>query len=295
MSYIDLHMHSDISLDGEYTPAEIAAMCEENHLEIVSLTDHNSIRGIREMKKALSPSGVRMIPGIELDCTYEELDLHVLGYGIDIEDKRYLQIEQDILSQKKASSKKTLEILLELGILFEKEDVLKLAKDGVVVGEMIAEAALADKRNENNPLLAAYRAGGSRSNNPYVNFFWDYCAQGKPAFLPIRYMSFAEAITLITKTGGIPVIAHPVNTVGRDEKIITDMVSQGIVGIESYSSYHSSDDRQYYHTLAKKLGVMETMGSDFHGKNKPSVSLGNTFGDGKEDELIKAMEMFGVL
>ncbi len=295
MSSIDLHMHSDISLDGEYTPEELAFMCEKNKLEVVSLTDHNSIRGIRKMEEALSQSQVRMIPGIELDCTYEGLDLHVLGYGIDVEDKRFIQIEQNILSQKKATSEKRMEILLDLGILFEQSEVNKLAKDGVVVGEMIAEAALADKRNKNNPLLAAYRAGGNRSDNPYVNFFWDYCAQGKPAFLPVRYMSFMDAVTLIKETGGIAVIAHPANTVGRDEKVITDMVRQGIVGIESYSSYHTSDDRQYYHELAKRLGIMETMGSDFHGKNKPAVFLGNTFGEGREAKLINAMEKFGVL
>lgn len=295
MSSIDLHMHSDISLDGEFTPTELAVMCKENKLEVVALTDHNSIRGIREMEKVLSQSRVRMIHGIELDCTYEELDLHVLGYGIDVEDKRFMEIEQDILSQEEATSEKRMEILLDMGILFEQSEVKKLARDGVVVGEMIAEAALEDKRNENNPLLTPYRVGGNRSENPYVNFFWDFCAQGKPAFLPIQYMSFTEAITLINKTGGIAVIAHPANTVKRNEKVITDMVQQGIVGMESYSSYHTSDDRQYYHELAERLGIMETMGSDFHGKNKPSVSLGNTYGEGKEAKTIKNLEKFGVL
>lgn len=165
-----------------------------------------------------------------------------------------------------------------------------MSRDGVVVGETIAEAALADDRNSENPLLVPYREGGERSDNPYVNFFWDYCSQGKPAYLPVSYPSFEEAQKLIADTGGISVIAHPINTVGRSRERISAMKEKGAAGLEVYSSYHKKEDVEWFHKLAEELGMLETMGSDFHGKTKPSVIPGGTGGDQKEEKSLSLLD-----
>ena len=274
MSTIDLHMHSNISLDGEYTPAELARLCYQNGLKTVALTDHNSVRGVPEMMEETRKLGIEAVPGIELDCTCEDLDLHILGYGIDIQDKRLREIEQDVLAQKQKTSLQTLDILSQAGIYFDRDQVMSLARDGVVVGEMIAEAALLDDRNLDNPLMKPYYPGQSRSDNPYVNFFWDFCSQGKIAFLPVNYISAKEAISLIRETGGAAVIAHPGATVKRREDLISRMVSDGVTGLEVYSSYHNDEEIAYYKQLADRFHLVKTMGSDFHGKTKPSVKLG---------------------
>lgn len=202
MSWLDLHMHSQISLDGEFSPERLAEICHDSGLKVVALSDHNSVRGVERMMTACSRFGIREIPAVELDCIFEGVDLHLLGYGIDFQDPRYRELEEDILSQKKKNSSEVMKILKDTGIFFEEEKVLAMSRDGVVVGETIGEAALADDRNSENPLLAPYREGGERSDNPYVNFFWDYCSQGKPAYLPVSYPSFEEAQKLIADTGG---------------------------------------------------------------------------------------------
>lgn len=281
---IDLHMHSNISLDGEFQPKQLAALCRKKGLHTAALTDHNSVRGVEEFCKAAKNEGIHPVRGIEIDCTCEDVNLHLLGYQIDISDRRYRDMEEEILEQKRESSGEEMKIIQELGIYYEEAEVRKLSKEGIVVGEMIAEAALQDVRNEKNPLLQPYRRGGSRENNPYVNFFWDFFSQGKPAYIPVRYPSFQEALKLITETGGFAVIAHPVNTVEKREKMISGMIREGAAGIEVFCSYHTPEDVIYYKKLADTCHVIKTCGSDFHGKTKPSVYLGDISGATQKDE-----------
>lgn len=280
----DLHLHSEFSLDGEYSPEDLARICCRHGVTWASLTDHNCVRGTRRFMEAARLEGVRAIAGTELDCICKNVDLHLLGYGIDAHDARYRAAEEEILEQKRETSRERVRILREMGIRFEERRIRQLSRDGIVTGEMIAEAALEDERNRNLSLLEPYRPGGARAENPYVNFFWDFCSQGKAAFLPIRYPSFEEACRLIRDTGGAAVIAHPVNTVGYQEDLICYMAQQGVEGLEVFSSYHSSEDIRYYQNIAKRYGLIMTAGSDFHGKTKPSVRPGHINGMGEEDQ-----------
>ena len=158
MSWLDLHMHSEVSLDGEYSPKQLAGLCHEKGLKVAALSDHNSVRGVEEMMVSCARFGIRGIPAVELDCTFDGVDLHLLGYGIDYHDSRYAELENRILSRKKEISFRAMKILRDIGIIFEEEKVLALSRNGIVVGETIAEAALADERNLNNPLFLTGRA-----------------------------------------------------------------------------------------------------------------------------------------
>lgn len=101
MSWLDLHMHSEVSLDGEYSPKQLAGLCHEKGLKVAALSDHNSVRGVEEMMVSCARFGIRGIPAVELDCTFDGVDLHLLGYGIDYHDSRYAELENRILSRKK--------------------------------------------------------------------------------------------------------------------------------------------------------------------------------------------------
>lgn len=271
---VDLHMHSIFSLDGEYSPGELVSLCKQKKLSMAALTDHNSVRGVDEFCKAVAAVGIAALTGVEIDCINNDIDLHLLGYNIDTADRRFFHLEETVLEQKRSSSQEYLRIFNNMGIHLDHKQMEKVSRDGIYTGEMIAEVALADNRNQNHPILKPYRFGGSRSDNPYVNFFWDYCSQGKEAYLPIEYITFKEALTLIIDTGGFAVIAHPSHTVGRRKDIIEDMVSHGVRGLEVCSSYHKLEDISYYSHIAEELHLLKTAGSDFHGKTKPSVELG---------------------
>jgi len=272
---LDLHMHSNISNDGEYSPSELMLLCKQSGLKTVSLTDHNSIRGIAEAKESAKKIGIEFISGIELDCQYEGCNLHILGYGIDTTAVEFESIEMDILKTEQDASPKLMQLVKDLGIHFEIERVLELSIEGVVTGEMIAEVALEDKRNQNNHLLEAYRKNGKRSDNPYVNFYWDFCSQGKPAYVPVQFISLYEAIELIKKVGGLAILAHPGNNIGQDQKKLEGIIACGIDGIEVYSSYHDDNTIAFYNEQAEKFHLLKTTGSDFHGKIKPAIKLGS--------------------
>ncbi|MGN1008018.1 MAG: phosphatase, partial [Butyricicoccus sp.] len=146
--------------------------------------------------------------------------------------------------------------------------------NGVVTGELIAEAALDEPYNQRHPLLAPYRPGGARSDNPYLNFYWDYCAPGKPAYVPIRYMHAREAIHLIHACGGVAVLAHPGAGKGCDRALVEQLIGYGLEGIEVHSNYHTAEQTEKYAEIAQANGLLTTCGSDFHGKTKPAISLG---------------------
>ena len=209
MGWLDLHLHSDISNDGEFSPKKLMELCLENSIKVAALADHNSVRGIEEAKLYADQFGIQLIPAIELDCTFRGVDLHVLGYGIDPNYADFKKVEQSVEEQEIGTSKKRMELVKKMGIAFDYDEVMKLSKNGAVTGEMIAEVALKDDRNKDNTLMLPFYPGGNRSDNPYVNFYWDICSSGKGAYVPMEFMSLSEAIELIYAAGGLPVLAHP--------------------------------------------------------------------------------------
>lgn len=292
MSYIDLHMHSYYSDDGEFEPKQLIDLCLEKNIKYFSIADHNSVRGIKEAKEYCVGKNINIIPAIELDCTFNEINLHVLGYGIDCDKTVFYDIENNIIKQEQFASKKRMKLVKELGIDFSDEVINSLSRNGVVNGEMIAEAAMKFDKNHKNPLLMPYYENGPRSDNPYVNFYWDYCAQGKAAYAEVNFISLQEAINIIEESGGIPILAHPGNNIKENINLLEQIISCGIKGIEVYSSYHSREQVEFYKKFSLKHKLLLTCGSDFHGKTKPSIVIGGTNCEGIEDKIISQLKCY---
>ena len=272
-SYIDLHMHSMYSDDGEYTPTQLVDMCHEAGVKIMAIADHNWVKANEEAKKHADELGMTYIPAIEIDCTYKGVNLHVLGYGIDNQEV-FNQLGEDIEKQEIACSMKKLELTNALGFDLKKEQLDALSTNGVYTGEMFGEALLNDSRYEDHELLKPYCQGGERSDNPYVNFYWDYYAQGKPCYTEIHFPTLEETIQLIHQHGGVALLAHPGNNLKGQFELFDEMVALGLDGVECFSSYHTTETNEYFYNKAKELNVLYTCGSDFHGKTKPSIHLG---------------------
>ena len=272
-SYIDLHMHSMYSDDGEYTPTQLVDMCHEAGVKIMAIADHNWVKANEEAKKHADELGMTYIPAIEIDCTYKGVNLHVLGYGIDNQEV-FNQLGEDIEKQELAYSMKKLELTNALGFDLKKEQLDALSTNGVYTGEMFGEALLNDSRYDDHELLNPYRQGGERSDNPYVNFYWDYYAQGKPCYTEIHFPTLEETIQLIHQQGGVALLAHPGNNLKGQFELFDEMVALGLDGVECFSSYHTTETNEYFYNKAKELNVLYTCGSDFHGKTKPSIHLG---------------------
>ena len=272
---IDLHMHTLYSDDGEFSPSELIKLCKDAGIKIAAIADHNSVKAVEEAVREGEKNAITVIPAIEIDCIYEGVNLHLLGYYIDPKFQRFYELEEDILRQEQAASPKRVELIQKAGIYVNLDKIKNLSKDGVITGEMIAESSLYEPENKDNDLLKPYLSGGSRSDNPYVNFYWDFCAQGKIAYAHVNYISLEEAISIIIQSGGIPILAHPGKNVHEDKKLLSGIMSQGVKGMEVYSSYHTPEQILFYRKETEDLGALMTCGSDFHGKIKPSIKLGD--------------------
>lgn len=286
MATIDLHMHSNYSTDGEFSPAQLVGLCLEAGLTHAAIADHNSVRGVADTLSAAEGTLLTVIPGIELDCNFKGINLHLLGYGIDHTAPAFIHIEEDFLQQAQDNSTLLVHLVRQLGIEFEDAVVAGLAHEGVVTGEILAEAALLFDREGNNPLLDPYREDGARSDNPYVNFYWDFCAQGKPAYTPIKFISLGQAVEIVQIQHGVPVLAHPGLNVKEDQRLLAEIIAAGVLGIEVYSSYHDPAQVAFYREAAQSQRLLVTCGSDFHGKTKKSIRIGGVECEGQEHKII---------
>lgn len=274
--FIDLHMHTKYSDDGEYEPKVLVDMCHEAGISIMAIADHNTVQAVDEAMAHAQSLGMKYIPAIEIDCTYKGINLHVLGYGIDHHAPIFNELGENILKQELSCSLKKIELTNQLGFEVTKEQLDVLSSNGVYTGEIFAECLLNDERYQEHPLLKPYREGGDRSDNPYVNFYWDYYAQGKPCYTEIVYPSLEETIKIIKDHGGVVVLAHPGNNLKGQFEVFDDMVKIGMEGVEAFSNYHSKETNEYFYNKAKELDLIYTCGSDFHGKTKPSIRLSET-------------------
>ena len=291
---IDLHMHSNYSDDGEFTPLELVEKCAAQGVDLMAITDHNCACANQEVKTAAKEKGIRYISGIEIDCNYEGVNFHMLGYGIDDASPDFVKVEENIRSQVRNASKEMLAKTRELGFLVEEWEMQKLAEKSrwpeSWTGEMFAEVLLAKPEYKEHPLLLPYREGGSRAGNAFVNFYWDFYSQGKPCHADIEIPKMKDIIDMIHQNHGLAVLAHPcVNLKGR-EQLLSGIVALGIDGIEAFSSYHTPEQALERMKQTKEYGLFYTCGSDYHGKTKPAITLGGHGCKASKEELEREME-----
>ena len=279
-TYIDLHMHSFYSDDGEFSPSELVAMCKASGIRILALSDHNSVGGVLEAQRAATEAGLLLLPAIEIDCTYRGAGLHVLGYGIDIANPNWSRMENEISEQSVRASKEMLAAVRALGFDLTEKDMLVAAAGRKYPlrwpGELFAEVLLAAEEYRTHPLLIPYREGNARADNPYVNFYWDFCSEDKPCHVAMRYPVLEEVLALIHESGGSAVLAHPGISLRGKDAIFRELLRSGIDGVEAWSGYHDADTADRYYAEATAAGLWVSKGSDFHGRTKPSIRIGQT-------------------
>lgn len=291
MPVFDLHMHTSASDDGEYSVEQLLNLCRRAGLSHIAITDHNTVKAVPEALMVAPKFGLEIISGIELDAQLNGHGFHILGYGIDYADPRFTRVEQDIIGQEVSAAQRKLDVFEEIsGLRVEIEEIEAISGTRQVTGELVAEVLLNRLDASGCDILQPYMRGGARSDNPYVNFYWDFFSQGKPAYVEIEYISVAQAIELIHNAGGMAVLAHPGQNLGHDESLLAQVLAQGMDGVEVYSSYHDERDIEFFKAhLGDRL---LTCGSDFHGKTKPAIKLKPILQEG--DALAKGMEiLFG--
>ncbi len=270
----DFHMHSNYSKDGELTIDELLAMAKAKNLKYLALTDHNENKGIDKMIAKGKENGIVVIPAIEFDTCLLDHDVHLLGYGIDYHNS-YL----DSLSQKindlmdDALQLRVEKLYAKYGIKIDLEKCINEANGGNPFFNIIDDL-LNDPKAENFDDLKPYRKGGNRSDMSAVNFFWDKCTFGTDLFVKVAYPDFASTVNLIHELGGIAILAHPYNTFYHQDNLLKAALDAKIDGIECFSNYHNHQQNMYYLDYCRKNNLLVSGGSDFHGKHKPHIKMG---------------------
>ena len=276
---IDLHIHTTASSDGQHGPEEIFEMSKELKLEAIAFADHNSVASVGEGLRISREFGIEFIPCIEINTHYKGYDFHLLGYFIDHRDEGLLRWLKGLEVNKRRQIRQRVNRLRKLGFTLSTEDVERHSVGREPTGVSYLKALLEREENRRSPRLKAY-IDGERSDSPYLNFYLDYLAGGRPASVPIRFISTPEAIQLVRSLGGIPILAHPSEV--KDERLF-DLIGAGLEGLEVYSSYHGEEDENYFKGVCDRYGLLVTAGSDFHGREiKPDVPLGELRGGSYE-------------
>jgi len=271
----DLHIHSEVSLDGEYPVHAIVDKCIANDVDVFTITDHNFVKGNTEAAYLAEKHRLNFIPGIEIDCNFEGTDLHLLGYNINWKSNDFTTLEKDYSRLIMDSFSEMISNLGKLGIKVAANEVMEKANGKLPSGELIAETLLNNEKYNSYKQLDPYRKGGARSDMPYVYFYFDFFAQGAPAYVKLNYMSFKKAVDLIRSNGGTPVVAHPGHNLKANQETILTLLDQGAEGVEVFNNYHSHAEMEYYANAALNKKALVTCGSDFHGKTKPIIDIGH--------------------
>jgi len=273
-------MHSAYSDDGEYAPMELARMCRQAGIRVMAISDHNCVKANGEAQEEAERLNIQYIPAIEFDCTYKDMNMHLLGYQIRYRSPDFAWVEDNIRTQAMEASMESLRLTRSFGFHVTEDELNAISGKGywkdVWTGEIFAEVLLHKPEYQEHEALRPYRIGGERSDNPYVNFYWDFYSQGKPCYAKINLPSLADAISLIKDNGGITVLAHPGMILKNRANLFNEMIALGIDGVEAFSSYHDISSAEHFYREAQKHSLIVTCGSDFHGKTKPSIQLGNS-------------------
>lgn len=245
---VELHCHSIFS-DGTLTPAEIVARAVKNGVELLTLTDHDSVSGGPELFAAAKAEGLAVRLGIEINCAGEGAAdrVHILGYGFDPLSPGFAERLAEFRERRTVRSKRIVENLRALGIAIEFSDVQSGAH-GTLGRPHVADALR--------------RLGVVKSRK---EAFERFLIKGKPGYVESMGPSPAEAIALIRDAGGAACLAHP-QTAGKENEL-DELFRSGLQGVEVNYSGHTPSQVRTYGDWAKSKGLLSVGGSDFHGPN----------------------------
>ncbi len=252
--FADLHLHTIFS-DGTYTPEELAAHGKRVGLEAMALTDHDTIEGCERMAAACKLQEIEFIPGTELTAEVNGVELHLLGYFIDVKNSKFLAETAKFQTVRQDRICEMVARLNQINVPLRAESVFKIA----------------NCRSPGRPHVgrALIQGGFCRSMEEAFDRF---LKKGKPAWVPKFKISAFDAIELVHEAGGLAVMAHP--GLNRTDSIIPALVEAGMDGIECFHSKHPPKTSEHYLQLAAKHTLLVTGGSDCHGMSKGRPLIG---------------------
>lgn len=271
MGFIDLHVHSCVS-DGTLTPGDVTKLAVKSGLSAYALTDHDAVGGIDEALKAADGTGLLVVPGTELSCIWGGKEIHILGLYIDHHDPGLLRALSQLREDRNNRNREMLARFQKDGFHITEEDLTGGNSDTVITRAHFARALL----------QAGYVNSMEQAFRRYLEHGKKYCPQKKT-------ISPEKAVSLILDAGGFPALAHPIQyKLGfrKTDGLVGALKEMGLRGIEVYYSSHTANDSLRLKEICRKYNLLPTGGSDFHGANKPDISIGTGRGGLRISSLL---------
>lgn len=267
----DFHLHTTAS-DGKFSPKELVNMALKENIDIMSLTDHDTISGVLEAVVEGKKLGIKVIPGLELSTLYYKENIHILGYfnditQIDCKLKDYLKDMNEYRTYRGKKIVENLDKFFNIKLNYQK--ILDHA-EGIIARPHIAKAIIA----------AGY------------NYKWDYIfknfiGENSPAYVPNKKLSTEEGIKILKEHNALVVLAHPILIKNVD---VAELLNMPFDGIEAIYSMNEPNDTKNFKALAKKHNKIITAGSDFHGMTKEdskhALKIGQVFLEEKDIKIF---------
>ena len=243
---VDLHTHTTAS-DGTLSPRELVRAAARRGVRVLAVTDHDSTDGLRDaLDEAEHHRPLTIVPGLEINCDVPGAEVHVLGYLVDHEAAWFQDFLREQRAERVARVHRIAARLAELGLPIDPAEVFAIVKEGSAGRPHVAQVMV------QHGYVKSVREAFDR-----------YLHVNGPANVPRKRFTPVEAVRIIRRARGVPVLAHP-GLANRDE-LIPELVEAGLLGIETYYPEHSPAQTTAYRQMCARLGLVATGGSDFHG------------------------------
>jgi predicted metal-dependent phosphoesterase TrpH len=246
---IDLHTHSNCS-DGSLTPGELVAHAAAAGVDILALTDHDTVAGLAEAEHRAGLLGVRLVPGVEISASWRAQAIHVLGLWID---PASAALRCELAAQAERRRSRMQKICGRLGKL------------GLPGDALLAAVAVHPGLPTRAHLANAMVAGGIV--NRADEAFRKYLGSGKPGYLAAEWPALDIVVGWIRAAGGVAALAHPARyslSAGARRQMLGDFVAAGGAALEVVTGGNGAQHVEAVAALALKFGLMGSVGSDFH-------------------------------
>jgi predicted metal-dependent phosphoesterase TrpH len=255
LSKVDLHIHSTVS-DGQFSPEDIVHKAAELGLTVIAIADHDSTDGIALAQDAAKAfPGLTVIPAVEINTDVPTGEAHVLGYFIDYTNSELQTALSGLRNSRQERAQRMIAKLANLDVHIDWQRVQELAGSGSIGRPHLAQAML---------------------ERGYINSFEEaftrYIGRGCPAYVERAKITPVEAVVLILRAKGLPVLAHPF-TVDDPEAMVTELKAAGLVGIEAYYNDYTADQTSKLVGLADRHNLILTGGSDYHGLDETAETM----------------------
>jgi len=255
VSKVDLHIHTTAS-DGRFSPEDIVRKSAELRLTVIAIADHDTVGGIAPaLAAAKAFPRLKVIPCVEINTDVPHGEGHILGYFIDFSNHELLTILERLRCSRLERGRRMVAKLENLGIHIDWQRVQEIAGGGAIGRPHIAQA-LVEKGYISSPKEA----------------FVKYIGRDGPAYVERGKITPVEAVELMVRASGLPVLAHPL-TVNDPEKIVIELKAAGLVGVEAYYNGYSADEIASLVGLANRHNLIATGGSDYHGLDASTETM----------------------